>query len=56
MSDPFRSITQRWVPLYVRLITSLHAANIADMVQTSEISRVEEATRPRNLFVDLISA
>lgn len=55
MSDPFRPITQCWKPLFVRLITSLHAADIADMVQTSEIGRVEEATRPRNLCVDFES-
>lgn len=55
MSDHFWSITQCWMPLCVRLITSLHAADIADMVQTSEISHGKEATRPRNLCVDLVS-
>lgn len=55
MSDPFGPTTQCWKPLCVKPITSLHVAGIADMVQTSEISLVNEATRPRSLWVDLES-
>lgn len=55
MSNLFRLTAQCKTALCEREITSLHVADIADMVQTSEINQVEEASRLRSLCVDLAS-